>query len=72
MDRNPSDDEVLRSAKNVVHGLKEANGELKQSKRILQSELQMASADSEGLRRALGNAKRSKESALRSLGEMSS
>ncbi|KAA1478346.1 hypothetical protein DENSPDRAFT_845502 [Dentipellis sp. KUC8613] len=78
MDRNPSDDEVLRSAKNVVHELKEANdelnkanGELKQSRRDLRSELQMASADSENLRRALDNAERCKENALRSLETMS-
>ncbi|KAA1478613.1 hypothetical protein DENSPDRAFT_690917 [Dentipellis sp. KUC8613] len=70
MDRNPSDDEVLRSAKNVVHELKEANGELKQRQRELESQLQMATAKSDSLQQDLYDAKRWKENALRTFQTM--
>ncbi|KAA1478619.1 hypothetical protein DENSPDRAFT_855036 [Dentipellis sp. KUC8613] len=83
MDRNPSDDDVLRwdmhitevlrlVAKNVVHELKEANDELKQSQRDLQSQLQTASANSKGSWQTPGDAERWKENTLHTLETMSS
>ncbi|KAA1478638.1 hypothetical protein DENSPDRAFT_845776 [Dentipellis sp. KUC8613] len=71
MDRNPSDDDVLRMvAKNVVHELKETNGELKQRQRELQSQVQTAIARSDGLQQDLDDAKRWKENALRTFQTM--